>query len=135
MQEIQKNKTPNIAAFREQLRMNAVIACNALKKAKELAAKARKNQDDYTDCWHMTRDEFLTATIPTLKLRTSIMQLLTQFDAGTLQKDYQAAEDVYRYRQELMANRITLKDAVLFQSSIDQMHEWNRVYTSDYTMQ
>ena len=135
MQEIQKNKTPNIAAFREQLRMNAVIACNALKKAKELAAKARKNQDDYTDCWHMTRDEFLTATIPTLKLRTSIMQLLTQFDAGTLQKDYQAAEDVYRYRQEVMANRITLKDAVLFQSSIDQMHEWNRVYTSDYTMQ
>ena len=63
------------------------------------------------------------------------MQLLTQFDAGTLQKDYQAAEDVYRYRQEVMANRITVKDAVLFQSSIDQMHEWNRVYTSDYTMQ
>ena len=126
VQEIQKNKAPNNAFFQEELRMNAITACNALKKAKELAALATKQQDDDIDGWHMTRDEFLTATIPTLQFRTSIMQLLTQFEAGTLQKDYQAAEDVYRHRQEAMANRITLKDAVLFQSSMDQMHEFER---------
>ena len=128
VQEIQKNKAPNNVFVQEELRMNAITACNALKKAKELAALVRKNQDDHIDGWHMTRDEFLTATIPTLQFRTSIMQLLTQFDAGTLQKDYQAAmaKNLYRRRQEAMANRITLKDAVLFQSSIDQMHEFER---------
>jgi len=126
VQEIQKNKAPINVFVQEELRMNAITACNALKKAKELAALVRKHQDDHIDGWHMTRDEFLTATIPTLQFRTSIMQLLTQFDAGTLQKDYQAAEDLYRRGQEAMANRITLKDAVLFQSSIDQMHEFER---------
>ena len=126
MQEIQKNKAPNNAFVREELRVKAVTACNALKKAKELAALARKHQSKDIDRWHMTRDEFLTATIPTLQFRTSTMQLLTQFEAGTLQKDYQAAEDVYRHRQGAMANRITLKDAVLFQRSIDQMHEFTK---------
>ena len=126
MQEIQKNKAPNNAFVREELRVKAVTACNALKKAKELAALARKHQSKDIDRWHMTRDDFLTATIPTLQFRTSTMQLLTQFEAGTLQKDYQAAEDVYRHRQGAMANRITLKDAVLFQRSIDQMHEFTK---------